>query len=41
MVKAITIFKDQCKKKLFIGTYCIGVELNQFFQAYLESFAVF
>ena len=36
MIRAITVFRDQCKKKLFIGTYCVGVELNQFFPKFVE-----
>ena len=36
MIRSITVFSDMCKKKLFIGTYCIGVELNQFFPMFVE-----
>ena len=35
-MRAVTVFKDQCKKKLFIGTYCIGVELNQLFPKFVD-----
>ena len=35
-MKAITVFKDQCKKKLFVGTYCVGVELNQLFPKFVS-----
>ena len=36
MVRSITVFANQCKKNLFIGTYCVGIELNQLFPKFVD-----
>lgn len=35
-MRTIEVLKNRCKIKLFVSTFCIGVELNQFFPKFVE-----
>lgn len=35
-MKFIEVLKNRCKVRLYVATYCIGVELNQFFPKYVD-----
>jgi hypothetical protein len=35
-MRTIEVLKNRCKIKLFVSTFCIGVELNQFFPKFVD-----